>query len=197
MSVKRVTCPGCNAALNVPTTMTHVKCSACGMVWDTSNPAAAQKAATPAATAKKQESGDSDSDNNTTMMIVVAGTAFAILALAGIGVVLFTGGKDDPKPVATPTETVKPVVKDFKIVKKLSEETRKKLYYDYRQMADSTVGKKGIVPKDSAIGKVLGDTMDKLADRETTHFSLLYNITEDEVMDVVNEGDAKGWPPNK
>ena len=204
MTVVRAQCPGCGATLNVPATMTHIKCSSCGTVWDRNNPSAAKRAAAPA---KSEPPNDGEKNlGNNTAMIAIAGSAFALLALAGIGVVLFTGGDPEPAPPtsnpqapANQASNSAPTAatSEYRIIKKLSEPTRKKLYYDYRQTAGSTVEKKVLVPSESAVAKSLGNMTSALAKREVQHFSLQYNISEDDVMQVVAEGDAKGWPPKR
>jgi len=43
----------------------------------------------------------------------------------------------------------------------------------------------------------LQETLEKVVDREITHFALIYKVTEDDIMQIVAEGDAKKWPGSK
>ena len=54
-----------------------------------------------------------------------------------------------------------------------------------------------MILKDSPVNKALQSTLGKINDREVTHFSLIHKITEEDVMQIVAEGDAKQWPGSR
>lgn len=202
MSVRRVNCPSCNAALNVPATMANIRCSQCSTVWDVNNPPSvkaapkSQEKGSETATPKKRSEA---SKRRQAAMIAVAGSFFTFLALAAIAAIMFTGGEKptpaEPEPqIAIAEQTIDPG--DYRVVK-LPESTRRNIYRDYRLTAGSSVEKKVMVPKDSVAAQTLGKTMNALVNREVTHLALLNNITDDDVMQIVAEGNAKGWPPQR
>ena len=209
MSVRRVSCPGCNSTLNIPATMSHVKCSSCGTVWDVNNPGAAKKpagksTASPAADKESKKPRKSNAaKKKQAALIGVASTLVALIAIAGICVVLFSGGGDDTESETTTqntssttqTATVDPLP-SFREVK-LPESTRKKIYYDYRQAASSSVEKKVFLPKDSKASQILSGTMEKIVDREVTAMAIMHKVKDEDILEIVKEGDAKGWPPLK
>ncbi|NND95819.1 MAG: hypothetical protein HKN47_00650 [Pirellulaceae bacterium] len=188
--------------------MTNVKCSACGTVWDVNNPVAAKRPSKTSAKSSGGKSADEKSSGdrgktksggkNQTTMIAIAGGSFAALVIAGISVVLLTGGdKDSANEPASQTAVAEPAAKPTYRVVDLPESTRKKIYSDYRKTASSSVEKKLMIPKDSIARQTVEKTMGALVAREVTHFSLLYNISEDDVMQIVAEGDAENWPGKK
>ncbi len=195
MSIRRIHCPACNATANVPATMTNIKCPSCGHVWNVNQPSA------PAASrTHPTDTDEAGNGANAAVFTVVAG-AVVLLAIAGILLVLFLPGEDqgaatpdvDAVQSAAPSD---PAVASYREVD-LPEETRKKIYYDYRRMAKSSIEKKLPVPKDSPVRKSVEGMLRKTADREVTHFALLHNISEEDVMQIVAEGDAKQWPGSK
>ena len=152
MSIRSVSCPGCSATLNVPATMSNIKCSACGTIWNVANPSAAKKtsAARERDSKDSEEVSDSDAGVSPGMMISIAGGVLALLVLLGIGVAIMTGSTnqkpaatEQPAATAQPTEKVKLVYRTVK----LPESQRKKIYYDYRQVAASSVEKNRLLAK--------------------------------------------------
>ncbi|MGB7347883.1 MAG: hypothetical protein WBD20_26900 [Pirellulaceae bacterium] len=201
MSVRRVNCPQCNAALNVPATMTNVKCSQCATVWDVNHPPAAKAVKKSAASQRSDADDDGHrsaaSKKRQSAVIALVGSLFVVFALATIGVILFTGGEDPaPPPVETVAEETPKEKGTYRVVN-LPESTRRNIYRDYRLTASSSVEKKVMVSKDSVAAKTVGKTMGLIVDREVTHMALLNGISEEDVMQIVAEGDAEGWPPVK
>ena len=193
MSVRRVTCPSCNASANVMPTMTNIKCPSCGAVWNVNNPVAKKPQA-----ANQSETDDSSDEPNIALFAGIGGGAIVLLAIVGMSIAfsLPTKEKKQSEPAAETVAAEEPPA-DFRVVTKLSEKTRQEIYFDYRRMAASSIEKKVFVAKDSPVGKALDDMLHKTVDREITHFSLIHNVTEDDIMQIVAEGDAKKWPGSK
>ncbi|WP_419189168.1 hypothetical protein [Stieleria marina] len=178
--------------------MANVKCSQCGTVWDVNNPPKSKPAAQPATdSTPTPKTKSAASKRRQTAMIALAGSLFSLLALAGLGIILFTGGDEPQQEQAPPVVAEAPVEKGTYRIVKLPESTRKKIYHDYRLASGSSVEKKVMVTKDSVAAKTLGKTMNLIMDREVTHMALLNNISEEDVMQIVAEGNAEGWPPKK
>jgi hypothetical protein len=172
------------------------------MVWDVNNPPATKpkpaKESTSANPAAKSKSAAAK--KRQTAMIVLASSVFGLFAIAAIGIVLFTGGDEEPKPDPQPQATQiaePPKAKGPYRVVDLPESTRRNIYRDYRLTAGSSVEKKVMVPKDSVAAKTLAKTMGAHLDRDITLLALLNNISEEDVLQIVAEGDANGWPPQK
>ena len=195
MSIRRVNCPACKSVANVPATMTDIKCPSCGQVWNVNQPQAAAPTSTPTS------SGD-QANSNAAVLAGVAG-AVVMLAILGISLVLFLPVTEDA--TTDPVSNSKPEEIDVAVVESpssyrevdLPESTRKQIYWDYRLMAKSSIEKKLMIPKDSPVRSSVEGMLQKTVDREVKHFSLLYNISEDDVMQIVAEGDAKQWPGSK
>ena len=196
MSIRRVNCPACKSVANVPATMTDIKCPSCGQVWNVNQPQAAAPTSTPA-------SSDNRGNSNAAVFAGVAG-AVVMLAILGISIALFLPGTEDTKPQDPVSNTASEEV-EVAVVEgppsyrevDLPESTRQKIYWDYRLMAKSSIEKKLMIPKDSPVRSSVEGMLQKTVDREIKHFSLLYNISEDDVMQIVAEGDAKQWPGSK
>ncbi len=209
MSVRRVNCPGCNAALNVPATMANARCPGCGTVWDVNHPNNAKVAAkqtnakgpsdqpSSKPSAKESKTKSAAARRRQTAAITVAGGMLALLVFGGVAVVMMTGGQDSPPAAQTPVEAETPKEKVVYRIVNLSEAMRKKIYYDYRLAAGSSVEKKVMVSKDSVTAKTLGKTMNLMMDREIKMQALINKISEDDMMQIIAEGDDKGWPPKK
>ncbi len=217
MSVRRATCPGCNATLNVPATMTMVKCSSCSTVWDVNNPSAAKKRPSPnrpaaggaakpadsgAEQPKKKRSQPAAKKQMYTALATVVGGLVVLLVVAGFAIVLLTGGGDDDSTAQTESTTSdvadteeRETPPAYYRVVKLPESTRKKIYESFRIAASSSVEKKVMIPKNSVAAKGLASTMSSMVDREVQMLSLQHNISTDDVLQIVAEGNDKGWPP--
>ena len=76
----------------------------------------------------------------------------------------------------------------------MPESTRKTIYLDYRKLVGSSTEKKVMIMKESPVNKGLQGMLGKTVDREITHFSLIHQISEDDVRQIIAEGDAKQWP---
>ena len=180
--------------------MSNIKCSACGTIWNVANPSAAKKSSA----AREQESQDSEDVSDSTegvspgLMITIAGGVLALLVLLGVGVAVMSGSTKKPAATeqpttAQPTEKVKLV---YRIVK-LPEDQRKKIYYDYRLAAGSSVEKKVFLPKDSAARRGLESTMGAIVKRELTQLALIHKISDDDIQQIILEGQDKDWPPRR
>ena len=186
MSIRTVTCPFCNAAANVPMAMTNIKCPSCGQVWNVNRP--------PAAGAPNTEEVEEEEESGGIHPLIFAGAAGACVFVAMIGIFLASmipGQKKKPEPEQVAAVAAEP--EPYREID-LPESVRKRLYWDYRLMVKSSTEKKLMVPKESYTYKQVKGTMQGIVDREVKHFALLHNITEEEVLQVVAEGNAKKWP---
>ncbi len=126
MSIRRVTCPGCGAAANVPATMASVKCPACGAVWNVnsaSQAASTTSAKSPAggpagvdiaAGSKRTEPEialpeENDSSATAALVAVFVGAGMMLVAMTGL-VVFLLNRPPDPSQVSVVEveETIKP-----------------------------------------------------------------------------------------
>ena len=201
MSIKRVVCPGCQQSLNVPASMASTKCPACGTVFSPANP----NASAPAAPQTPLPESNAPRDEGKMVQWLVAG---AVATLAVVGLILLTflraAPKDDAadqaaagniadqpaaeKPIETPID-----IPDTYEVVDLPESTRKSIYHDYQQMIGSSFGKARKIPKSGAAGKALRGMLTSTVEREIKHMALIHNVSEDDILQIVAEGDAKDW----
>ena len=199
MSIRRVTCPSCGAAANVPVAMANVKCPSCGAVWNVNNPAPAAKppsAKAPTAKAAEQPQATKEGDDNFTANAAMIGGLIggAIMLLVFVGIILVVLNREgEPTASAEVEETIKPATpEEYRIINK-DEETRRRIYADYRKVARTTVEKPLILPQGTKARQNLEDMLQKTFDRELMHFAALHDITVDDVKEVIKEGDAKVW----
>jgi hypothetical protein len=188
MSIRRVTCPSCHASANVMATMTNIKCPSCGAVWDVNNPVAVKPAAA-------EQAEEPSSDSHVPLIAGLAGVV-VFLAIAGLAIIFLLPTKDPPAPSqvdAVPSDTAVATYREVK----LPESTRQKIYFDYRRMVASSTEAKLLIPKGSPVQVRLQETLETIVQREITHFALIYKVSEDDIMQIVAEGDAKKWPGSK
>ncbi|MEM6473907.1 MAG: hypothetical protein AAF802_30425 [Planctomycetota bacterium] len=81
---------------------------------------------------------------------------------------------------------------DFRVVD-LPESTRKKIHREMKQMIGSSVGRAGKVPKGGVAGQATMNMFGSIADREVQRMALVYNVSEDDIRQIIAEGEAKGW----
>jgi hypothetical protein len=194
MSIRRVNCPGCDLAVNVPAAMANVKCPSCATVWNVNNPAAAQKSAA-AKKAAAEPAAKSDEKNNTANAAMIAGLVGGVMmlfAILGLGLILLNR-QPPPTPVAEVEETIKPAIPEEYRVIRLPEEHRRRIYKDYRGVARTTVEKPLILLQGTKPRKMLEDMLQATYDREMMRFAALHDITVDDVKEVIKEGDANVW----
>ena len=208
MSIRTVKCPRCGTGANVPAGMANVKCGSCGSIWNVNNPGSASETS-PAAkrdAGSKNSSGGSASKQQTTLIVGIAGV-LAVLATIGIAVAFFVNGSTQPAaempvtpppPAPVPTIAMAPTdaTPTYREVD-LPESTRQEIYFDYRKLVESSTEKKIMILKDSPVNKSLQSMLGKTVDREITHFSLIHKITEEDVRQIIAEGDAKKWPGSR
>ena len=202
MSVRTVKCPGCGATSNVPVGMANVKCGSCGMIWNVNQPAAARVSRS---TAQGSPKASSSANNHVAFLAAGIGGLLGVLALVGVAIAFFVRSSPEPlaepapppAPVAPPAVTAqatpKPPVPTYREVD-LPESLRKGIYLDYRKLVGSSTEKKVMIMKDSPVNQSLQSMLGKTVDREITHFSLIHKISEDDVRQIIAEGDAKKWP---
>ena len=194
MSIRRMNCPGCGAAVNVPAAMTNVKCPACATVWNANNPAAAEKSAAAKAAAEPpaDDVGDEHPAANAAIVAGLVGGGMMLVAVIGLGLILLNR-QAPPQVTAEVEETIKPAIPEPYRVVNLPEETRRRIYKDYRTVARTTVEKPLILPQGTKARQNLEVMLQQTFDRELMHFAALHDVTVDDVKEVIKEGDAKVW----
>ncbi len=195
MSIRRVTCPQCGTTANVPAAMASVKCPSCGTVWNANDSSAAPTQPTPSESSQTNL-GPVDSPGDASSVALLAGlVGGAMLMMAMIGLLVFLLGRpaDSTQVSAEVEETIKPATPEPYREIDLPEETRRRIYSDYRKMARTTVEQPLPLPQGGAARASLEDMLQKTHDRELMHFAALHDITVDDVKEVIKEGDAKVW----
>lgn len=211
MAIKQVTCPTCQASMNVMATMTSVQCQSCGHVFLTSGSQPAAPA--PSAPAPQSTSDDDPDDSSKMMMWTIIGGAGAVFffAIAIIAAFQFVGDGSAEREAREMTAEQKkearrqkiaedaaqyvPTIKDgtYVVVEKLAESTRKRIYREHVEMLERSFGRASKVPQGGAIGKALSGTLGGIIEREIDRLTLAYGISKEEYANVIAEGEAKEW----
>lgn len=193
MSIRRVTCPGCGTAANVPAALTNARCPSCGTVWNINQPVAPKPQ--PSEAEEKVAAAKTDTSGALAMAALVGG-GLLLMILIGT-VVIVVGRSPTPSPTAATEneETIKPRQPEPYRVVDLPEATRRRIYDDYRKVARTTVETPLILPQGTRPRKLLEDTLQKTYDRELNRFAALHDINVDDVQEIIKEGDAKNWDP--
>nr|WP_143548022.1 hypothetical protein [Rhodopirellula sp. SM50] len=206
MSIKRVSCPRCNAAMNVPASMASTRCASCGETFAIAAAGAGQAKPQRDADSKSAAIDDEDdghSEDRIGQWLVVGGVAgLAVVAL--VLLVLFSGGgEEEPEKPKLPVRTQATVVENLNLDEtpadtdyrevNLPESTRQQIYRDYSQMIASSFGKSKKIPSGGAAGQALNKTLGSVVDREVTHMALVHGISEEDIAQIYAEGRAKGW----
>lgn len=197
MSIRSVTCPGCNTSLNVPAAMANVKCPQCATIWNVGNPAAAQWGASAKAAQKAAVDAAEQNEKQTSQLAIIAamvGGAMVLLVIVGISAILLSS---TPAPSTTAVdetvETIKPATPQPYRVVKLPEEQRRRIYDDYRKVARSTVETPLMLPDGTRVRASVENMLQKTYERELVHFAALNDIDVDDVHEIIKEGDANVW----
>ena len=198
MSVRRVNCPHCNAAANVLATMTNIKCPSCGNVWNVNNPGAVRKA--DYAAEKKQE--QDEEKNDLAIMSAVIGGAIAMIALVTLTIYIMSARAENRKKAADAAaaaaaakaaeEAAAAMVIEYREID-LPEDTRKRIYKEYKQLVASSTGKKIMLPSKSEARKSVDGMLQAIVDREIRRYAARYSVEEDDIREIVKEGKAKNW----
>ena len=208
MSIRCVHCPRCRAAANISAGMATVRCSSCGSIWNPNDSPQTQVSDSSVAQAKKSHSRSQAESPPLTQN----GAAKIIggMLVAGLGIGLITGGMwylRQPDATTTTSRTVSteqatpvsPVpqgkatpIKPYREID-LPESTRQQIYRDYRTAKGSSVGKPIPMPKDWDSRKAVDATLTNMLDRELTLHASIHNIQVDDIVQIINEGNAKGW----
>ncbi|TWT98409.1 zinc ribbon domain-containing protein [Stieleria varia] len=202
MSVLQVTCPACKTTSNVVATMTNVRCPQCGAVFNARTPVqaapAGQAQANPASTNADDDDADSSDWSQYAPVIAgIVGLCLLMLILVGASIAMSRSkpAAVDPVTEDTAMDAAKSDEPEFRVVN-LPESTRRTIYHDYRRLAGSSIDKKVPLQKDAPARQKLDKVLNQIVDREITHFALNYGISEDDVRQIVAEGDAKQWSIN-
>ena len=153
MSIKSVSCPRCNAAMNVPASMASTRCPSCGETFAIAAAGAGQAKSQRGADAKSVAIDDDDdgrADDRTGQWLVVGGVA----GLAVVGLILLVvfsgGGDEEPEKPKLPVRTQATVVENLNLDEtpadteyrevNLPESTRQQIYRDSTHMIASSFG---------------------------------------------------------
>gem|GEM_PF-2746332 len=202
-SYKSVSCPSCGASSNHPNAVVQPRCPKCGNVF-----VSTATAASPPNDGVNRGANSSGISTTSIVAIVVGGLVSLLLfVVVGMFSVFSFRSESESKQVIesvdriehssleseasqpeTPTVTFREV--------RLPEETRKRLYNDYRGVARTTIEKPLPLPQGSPPRAALEQMLQQTFDRELNRFSALYNVSLDDVKEVIKEGDAKRWDPS-
>lgn len=133
---------------------------------------------------------------------MIGSLVIAVILMLAIGSMLllsvFTIGSVESQPVKTAIIDTpeKPAFKfpEYQVIR-LQESDRKKLYSAYRGVARTTVEKPLPLPQGSPPRKALEVMLQQTLDRELMRLAALYNISIDDVNEVIKEGNANYWDP--
>lgn len=218
MSTRTVRCPKCDAVANIPAAMVNFRCGTCGHVWNVGQSSAQPSSVTPAGGGVKRvpdaadqlagpdESATAKSSSNTSA--AVAMIAFVLVGMAVMGVlgvlvldIMDSPGSEDgtaanqtSSSIST-EETIKPRDPEPYREVRLPEDQRKRVYGQTREVARTTVEKPLPLPQGNA-RKMMEDTLQKIFDRELNALAALHNVTYEDVLEIIKEGDAKNWDPS-
>ncbi|QDV63138.1 zinc ribbon domain-containing protein [Crateriforma conspicua] len=208
--IRSVTCPKCGKTSNVPEHIASVRCSKCGKVWNPGEDAAAAEPKVDLAAkmagyenegggkSKKKRKKSKSSGGSNKVAAIVASVIF-VVALAGVGVYLWLQRDPSPQVAAVPDEPEEEPADDDDVVwvapdyreVNMPEADRKRIYMDMRSTAITSIEKPLLIigPARVAMEKTLQDVYD----REIRTQAALHDVPEDDIRQIVNEGDAKRW----
>ncbi|MCO8121416.1 zinc-ribbon domain-containing protein [Stieleria sp. TO1_6] len=204
MSVRKVTCPKCGNAINVPASMQSIKCQSCQNVFPATQSSATPAATNPyTATHSQSESQSAGNKNSQRVLIAAGASALALIALGLVGFLMVGSVKTSTPVRATkmPAPATQPPVAapapattapEYRVVD-LPESTRQKIYHDYQQMMASSFGKAKRIPKSGTAGIELRGMLGQIEEREITHFALLHKVSEEDIHQILAEGKDKDW----
>lgn len=211
MAIQRVQCPKCQTTMNVAGNMATVQCSGCGNVFPTSPTEAADMAVDPTEVAVKAMASRAD-DGGDSFSATKAQKTLVACGLAGFLILLFVfflflrsthstdqsagsaSGSESSASASTSPVQVSDAKEDlsFRVVN-VSEAERKRLFREYRTMEKSGFGKAKRIPKGGKAGQSLNNMLSGIADREAELMALNNRLSEDDILQIVAEGKAKGW----
>ena len=215
MTIRRVACPACGAAANIPAGMAQVRCSACGHVWNAKNPSEAPAsaestaAARPNSPAAGRSAAKSSSPSRARLIVgaVISGLVL-LLIVGGIAFVLLKQPAEETTASSAPAEPPADVPEEepvaasspestepsYRIVE-LPESTRRKIYDDLRAAARTSTEKPLLIPQGTGLRKNMEGNLEQIFEREITRFAAIHDVEADDIEQIIAEGDAKGWDP--
>lgn len=210
MTVRSLRCPQCQGSINVPAAMQTARCPACGKVFATTAGASLptqDRPSAPHSDALKQAAGDpedpSDDKANGPMMIYAAvGGALMLLMMTGVaGVLLFSPTQSQVDKEQT-AELAQPVLREpteeelaALTIVKIPEERRRRIYEEMRATAKITTEKPLMLP-DGRVRTSFEGMLENTYDYSVKQLSALHDVSEQDVRDIVVEGDLKNWDPS-
>lgn len=208
MAIKSVSCPKCNASMNVAASMASTKCQACGNIFPVSGLAASRTAtnAPASSSAKTRKAGNSSKSGGNLGHWLIAGGVTALAILGLLAITFFRVGADPepgPENEGPPMRTDATVVEElqqqtgdgeieFRVVN-LPESTRKSIYRDHKKMIGSSFGKAKKIPKSGVAGQSLNRLFGDVVDNEVKKLAIIHGISEDDYAQIIAEGDAEQW----
>ena len=216
MTIRRVACPACGAAANIPAGMAQVRCPACGHVWNAKTPSDAPASAEPTAAArpKSPAAGRSAAKPSSTsrarlvigavisglvLLLIVGGMAFVLLKQPAEETTSSSAPVEPPadvpeeKPGAVSSpESAEP---SYRIVE-LPESTRRKIYDDLRAAARTSTEQPLLIPQGTGLRQNMEGKLEQIFEREITRFAAIHDVKPEDIDQIIAEGDAKGWDPS-
>jgi len=210
MTVRTLSCPQCKTSVNVPAAMQAARCPACGKVFATSGGASSPTQGRPSgphSDALRQAAGASDDGSdepkNDPMMVyvAVAGALMMLLIAGAAGWLLFSpsrsqvdkqSGVEVPQPVRRePTEQELATL----TIVSIPEDRRRRIYDEMRATSKVTTEKPLMLP-DGRVRKSVEGMLENTYEYSVKQLAALHDVSEQDVRDIVAEGDLKNWDPS-
>ena len=199
-----IACPSCGTRCMVPGGIFQFNCPSCQTLCRIAPPVPPAGLAATGETAESAPGTTGENPDKTSedgakekkpvdpiVAVAVAGGVLVVLllifAVAAIAVMSLT---EQEVAEVEPPPPPPPII--YREVD-LPESTRQQIYRDIRTAEKTTVGAKVPLPKDSDIGRFWQENMQKVMNREFTLHTLLNDITEADLKEIIKEGNAKDW----
>jgi len=202
MAIQRLKCPQCGKGVNVPAAMASVKCPSCGRIWKINDDSDTDEVEESAEKVKQKRKPS----RLTALLPVVLAGMLVVAAVAGGSwwwinrepppptmaeymAANRPGGQTGTQPSGQPVAAAAEPYREID----LPESQRKQIYADYRTAVKGTVGKPLPIPQASVAKQALDATMAAMLEREVRRFAAAHDVTEDDIAEVIKEGNAKQW----
>ncbi|TWT93591.1 zinc ribbon domain-containing protein [Neorhodopirellula pilleata] len=207
MTVRSLSCPQCKTSINIPAAMQTARCPACGKVFATSaggsNPTPSgshSDALKQANDSQENQAGGKSSDP--IMIYASVGGALLLLMIAGVAGVLLFAPTRSPVETESTAEATQPVLREpteeelaSLTIVKIPEDRRRRIYDEMRATAKITTEKPLMLP-DGRVRTSVEGMLEDTSEYSIKQLAALHDVSEQDVRDIVTEGDLKNWDPS-